>query len=66
MKIRREGKERCEEEVDSAQEYEEDRACKMQVLDMSCPHAENFTYQARNGCEISWLEAKGWKELEKD
>ncbi|MDY6788701.1 MAG: hypothetical protein SVV03_01930 [Candidatus Nanohaloarchaea archaeon] len=52
--------EMCEEDVSAAQEAAEGQVCTQQIMEMSCPDDESFTYNAKNGCEISALEERGW------
>ncbi len=56
--------EKCEEDVGIAQKFAEDSVCTQQIQEMTCPHKSDFTYRAKNGCEISGLKEQGWNKTE--
>lgn len=50
----------CSAEIGRAQSHAEGKVCTDQVQRLSCPSGDK-TYQARNGCEISYLKNQlGW------
>lgn len=51
----------CNEEVERAQEYAEDRECTDEIATMECPEDDDYTYQAANGCEIDFLKEREWE-----
>ncbi len=53
----------CSEEVERAQEHAKGRMCTDEIATMGCPKEENYTYEAINGCEISFLEERGWERV---
>lgn len=53
--------ERCEVEVQEAQNFAAGKGCAQQVLPLLCP-ASGMEYVAKNSCEIQYLLDKGWLE----
>ncbi len=53
----------CADDVEKAQEYAEGRMCTDEIATMECPREEDYTYEAINGCEISFLEERGWERV---
>ena len=52
---------RCFEEIKTAQELSFGKICTQEARVFFCPHAASFDYEATNGCEISFLETRGWQ-----
>lgn len=53
--------ENCLNEVKMAQELSLEKICTQEARLLSCADDPSFTYEASNGCEISFLVEKGWK-----
>lgn len=53
--------ENCLAEVKAAQESSLGAICTQEARLFSCALDPSFTYEASNGCEISFLVGKGWK-----
>ena len=51
----------CLREVKTAQESSLDNICTQEARLLSCAADSSFTYEAPNGCEISFLIEKGWR-----
>ncbi len=56
-----EAQENCLNEVKAAQESFFDKICTQETRLLSCAEDPSFTYEAPNGCEISFLVEKGWR-----
>lgn len=54
----------CLQDVSEAREFAKGKVCTQIVQNLRCPYDETYTYLARNGCEISFLEDKGWEPVE--
>jgi len=52
----------CEEDAKAAQDASLDKICTAQFAELRCPHDDTFVYNAPNGCEISFLNGKGWTQ----
>lgn len=51
----------CQDDIQAAQDFAaQSDVCMAQVATMTCPDDSSVTYQAQNGCEISFLESRGW------
>ena len=51
----------CLQEVKAAQESSLDKICTQETRLLSCADDPSFSYEASNGCEISFLVEKGWR-----
>ncbi|MBI1998745.1 MAG: hypothetical protein HYS73_00200 [Parcubacteria group bacterium] len=51
----------CLREATAAQEYALLKICTQEARLLSCGGDVSFTYEAQNGCEISYLLENGWK-----
>lgn len=52
----------CEEDLREARSAAEGRVCTEQVANMRCPHDNETTVMAPNGCVISSLQEQGWEQ----
>ncbi|MBI3020005.1 MAG: hypothetical protein HYY60_01615 [Parcubacteria group bacterium] len=53
--------EKCLNEVKAAQESSLEKICTQEARLLSCALDPSFTYEASNGCEISFLVEEGWR-----
>ena len=53
--------EECLADVSAAQEESLGVACTQEMRLLSCDKEQSFIYEASNGCEISFLLARGWR-----
>ncbi len=51
----------CKEDIRKAVNQSRGQTCTQQYKELTCPHGE-FTYGAKDGCEISYLEKNNWTE----
>lgn len=56
----------CRADVEFAKLADDGRACTQQIQTLQCPHEDSFTYDARNGCQISALQERDWTAAEHD
>ncbi|OGZ10553.1 MAG: hypothetical protein A3D67_01435 [Candidatus Lloydbacteria bacterium RIFCSPHIGHO2_02_FULL_51_22] len=53
--------EECFADVGAAQEESLGVTCTQEMRLLSCDKEQSFIYEASNGCEISFLLARGWR-----
>ena len=51
----------CLADVKKSQEESQGLFCTQEIRLLSCPRNAAFSYEAPNGCEISFLSERGWK-----
>lgn len=50
----------CQEDIEAAKEAAAGQMCTEQFQEMQCPHDDDVTYGAPDGCQISYLKEQGW------
>ena len=54
----------CRSDVTAAQDAALEKFCTLQLESLRCPHDVSVTYEAPNGCEISFLKLRGWESVD--
>ncbi|MCJ7479138.1 MAG: cell wall-binding repeat-containing protein [Candidatus Nanohaloarchaeota archaeon QJJ-7] len=56
-------KQQCRDQIQAAKEASQGQMCTQQTQMLECPGEDDITYQARDGCEISYLRGEGWEAV---